>query len=161
MKKKGFTLIELLAVIVILAIIALIATPMIMGVIDDARKGAAEASANGYIEAVENSPIITLLQNGTDEGVAANVYDVTDNTLKNIQVKGEKPESGWVAINDEGIVVAASLKFSSYAKHVGYTDTDHAKAILDNAIAKPVKAEEEMSEFLKTAKATVHNALNP
>ncbi|MDD3452803.1 MAG: prepilin-type N-terminal cleavage/methylation domain-containing protein, partial [Bacilli bacterium] len=32
MKKTGFTLIELLAVIVILAIIALIATPMILGV---------------------------------------------------------------------------------------------------------------------------------
>ena len=38
-KKSGFTLIELLAVIVILAVIALIATPLIMGVIDDARKG--------------------------------------------------------------------------------------------------------------------------
>ena len=35
--KKGFTLIELLAVIVILAIIALIATPIILGIIDDAR----------------------------------------------------------------------------------------------------------------------------
>ena len=34
MKKKGFTLIELLAVIVILAIIALIATPTILGVIE-------------------------------------------------------------------------------------------------------------------------------
>ncbi len=160
MKKKGFTLIELLAVIVILAIIALIATPMIMGVIDDARKGAAEASANGYIDAVENSPIITLLQNGTDEGVAAGVYDVTNDTLKNVQVKGDKPESGWVAIDEQGIVVAASLKFKSYAKHVGYTDTDHAKAILDDAIAKPVQAEEAMSEFLKKAKESVHNAIS-
>ena len=35
---KGFTLVELLAVIVILAIIALIATPIILGVIEDARK---------------------------------------------------------------------------------------------------------------------------
>jgi len=40
MKKKGFTLIELLAVIVILAIIALIATPIILGVIDKAKRGA-------------------------------------------------------------------------------------------------------------------------
>ena len=40
MKKKGFTLIELLAVIIILAIIALIATPIILNVIDDARKSA-------------------------------------------------------------------------------------------------------------------------
>ena len=33
--KKGFTLIELLAVIVILAIIALIATPIVLSIIDE------------------------------------------------------------------------------------------------------------------------------
>ena len=38
--KKGFTLIELLAVIIILAIIALIATPIVLNVINDARKSA-------------------------------------------------------------------------------------------------------------------------
>ena len=34
MRKKGFTLIELLAVIVILAVIALIATPIILNIIE-------------------------------------------------------------------------------------------------------------------------------
>ena len=57
MNKKGFTLIELLAVIVILAIIALIATPIIMGIIDDAKKKAAENSAYGYIKSVENTMV--------------------------------------------------------------------------------------------------------
>ncbi len=52
---KGFTLIELLAVIVILAVIALIATPLIMGVIDDARKGSAKNGAYGYVKAMENT----------------------------------------------------------------------------------------------------------
>ena len=37
-KMKGFTLIELLAVIVILAVIALIATPIILGIVEDARR---------------------------------------------------------------------------------------------------------------------------
>ena len=37
-KSKGFTLIELLAVIVILAVIALIATPLIMGTITKAKR---------------------------------------------------------------------------------------------------------------------------
>ncbi len=46
-EKRGFTLIELLAVIVILAIIALIATPIVLSLIDRARKGAAEDSAYG------------------------------------------------------------------------------------------------------------------
>lgn len=45
MKNKGFTLIELLAVIVILAIIALIATPIILGIINDAREQAKERTA--------------------------------------------------------------------------------------------------------------------
>ena len=45
MKTRGFTLIELLAVIVILAIIALIATPIILGIINDAKKEAKERTA--------------------------------------------------------------------------------------------------------------------
>ena len=38
MNKKGFTLIELLAVIVILAIIALIATPIVLNLISESKK---------------------------------------------------------------------------------------------------------------------------
>ena len=38
--KKGFTLIELLAIIVILAIIAVITTPIILNIIENAKKGA-------------------------------------------------------------------------------------------------------------------------
>ena len=52
-EKKGFTLVELLAVIVILALIALIATPIILNVINDAKKQAAKDSAYGYMDAVE------------------------------------------------------------------------------------------------------------
>jgi prepilin-type N-terminal cleavage/methylation domain-containing protein len=37
MKKKGFTLVELLAVIVILAVIALIATPSVLKMIEQSR----------------------------------------------------------------------------------------------------------------------------
>ena len=55
MKKNGFTLIELLAVIVILAIIALIATPIILGIINDARKESNERSAELYASAVRNA----------------------------------------------------------------------------------------------------------
>jgi len=53
--KKGFTLIELLAVIVILAIIALIATPIILGIINDARRESNERSAELYASAVRNA----------------------------------------------------------------------------------------------------------
>ena len=51
--KKGFTLIELLAVIVILAIIALIATPIILGIINDAREQAKHRTAELVSKEIE------------------------------------------------------------------------------------------------------------
>ena len=53
--KKGFTLIELLAVIVILAIIALIATPIVLNIIDDTKKESELRSADFYLDALELS----------------------------------------------------------------------------------------------------------
>lgn len=53
--KKGFTLIELLAVIVILAIVALIATPIILNIIKDAKEEANKRSIENYAKAVENA----------------------------------------------------------------------------------------------------------
>ena len=61
MKKKGFTLIELLAVIVVLAVIALIATPIVLNLINTAKKGAAEQSALIYIKEIENYMILNQM----------------------------------------------------------------------------------------------------
>ena len=52
--KKGFTLIELLAVIIILAIVALIATPIILDVVEDAKKSAATSEANVIVSGINN-----------------------------------------------------------------------------------------------------------
>ena len=51
--KKGFTLIELLAVIVILAIIALITVPVVIKIIDNAKRGAAEDSTYGVLKSAQ------------------------------------------------------------------------------------------------------------
>ena len=64
MRKNGFTLIELLAVIVILAIIALIATPIILGIINDAREKANERSVELYASAVRNGIAAYQLREG-------------------------------------------------------------------------------------------------
>lgn len=53
MKKKGFTLIELLAVIIILAVIALIATPIVLNVVDSAKESARKSSIAGYADAMK------------------------------------------------------------------------------------------------------------
>ena len=64
MRKNGFTLIELLAVIVILAIIALIATPIILGIINDARRESQERSIELYASAVKNGIAFSQLSTG-------------------------------------------------------------------------------------------------
>ena len=53
MKKRGFTLIELLAVIIILAVIALIATPLVMNIIEESRKSSFRVSVENMIRAME------------------------------------------------------------------------------------------------------------
>jgi len=54
MNKKGFTLVEALAVIVVLGIIAIIATPIIMHVIRDSRKNAFGRTAEGFARTIRN-----------------------------------------------------------------------------------------------------------
>ena len=66
MRKSGFTLIELLAVIVILAIIALIATPIILGIISDAREQSNERSVELYASAMRNGIATYQLRTGNE-----------------------------------------------------------------------------------------------
>ena len=53
-KELGFTLIELLAVIIILAIVALIATPIILDVVEDARISAGKSEAQMILGGINN-----------------------------------------------------------------------------------------------------------
>ena len=82
MKKNGFTLIELLAVIIILAIIALIATPIVLNVVEQARLKAAESSANGYISGVEAARYEYMFTNNMAEPTFADIKDKVAETLK-------------------------------------------------------------------------------
>ena len=97
--KKGFTLVELLAVIVILAIIALIATPIILNVIDDAKTNAAKNSAYGYIDALEKANAQDMLSSESIN-VLSGDYTISDGALTHgesavtVKFKGTKPTSG-------------------------------------------------------------------
>ncbi len=112
MNKKGFTLIELLAVIVILAIIALIATPTILGVIEKAKKGAAEASALGYIDAIEKQIMINEMDTRATK-LKNRAYSVEELNSLGITIKGTKPSNGVVVIS-KGNVIRYDLTFDNY-----------------------------------------------
>ena len=93
--KKGFTLIELLAVIVILAIIALIATPIVINIIDESKKSASLRSADFYLDAVENSIATATLSNKKIEN---GVYSIMKDG--NICLETLNPSGVCVGEND-------------------------------------------------------------
>ena len=66
--KKGFTLIELLAVIVILAIIALIVTPIILGIISEAREKSNMRSVEAFAKATETAVARLMMDENYDGG---------------------------------------------------------------------------------------------
>lgn len=112
-KQKGFTLIELLAVIVILAIIALIATPIILNVIETAKKGAAESSGLGYVDAVEKQVMINQVDTSKTT-IQDNTYTVEELDSYSVNIKGDKPSNeSWMTI-EKGQVTACSLKINDY-----------------------------------------------
>ena len=104
--RKGFTLIELLAVIVILAIIALIATPIVLSIINDTKESATFRSAEYYLNAVEQS----IMKKSMDIGSASKpdicIIQENGNLLCDdkdelvIEIKGEKPTSGEITFKD-------------------------------------------------------------
>ncbi len=110
--QKGFTLIELLAVIVILAIIALIATPIILNIVSKARKSAAADSAYGVMKAVElayaesiiDGKSYTFPLNYTCTDTGCTCTDSTTGTAQTINVvyKGTLPTNGGFTLSEDG-----------------------------------------------------------
>ena len=99
-KNKGFTLVELLAVIVILALIALIATPIILNVINDAKKQAAKDSAYGYMDAVEKYIVSSELE---DKSIKDGTYSVEELNSMGVSVKGSIPDNGTIKIENKEV----------------------------------------------------------
>ncbi len=126
MKKNGFTLIELLAVIIVLAIIALIATPIIFNVIENAKIKSMENSAYGLIDAVRTKYAEELL-NDTDGTID------TVGCTKDLVVAGESATGGVWKINNaatgnvtRGIRVAG-VTFASMNGYVCNSDGEKVK----------------------------------
>ena len=109
-KNKGFTLVELLAVIVILALVALIATPIILNVINDAKKQAAKDSAYGYMDAVEKYIVSSELE---DKSINDGPYSVEELNNMGVSVKGSTPDNGNIEI-ESGSVKSYDIGIDGY-----------------------------------------------
>ena len=114
--KKGFTLIELLAVIVILAIIALIATPVIYKIISDARLSAFKNKIYA-IDKASNTYYENLILEGNEEeftkgldGTYSLTLDLSKQSDKEkLEIKGKTISKGLVTITDEGKISITAL----------------------------------------------------
>ena len=121
--RKGFTLIELLAVIVILAIIALIATPIILNVINDSRKKAAIDSSYGVIKSIQlaytqnqvaATPVDTdqTLTFGSDTQLQ---IGNTNTSVTKVSISGDIPTSGKATLSvSNGSVTFENVKFGNF-----------------------------------------------
>ena len=114
MKTKGFTLIELLSVIVILAIIALIATPIILGIITDSRKQVNLRSAELYMAAVKQSiarkSLTTDITNTTcTVQSSGNISCTGINGELEVQMSGNKATEGTIVIERGDIIDVQNL----------------------------------------------------
>ncbi len=111
--KLGFTLIELLAVIIILAIIALIATPRIMNSISNSRKGAFNSTAFGLYKSAENSYVQNKIKELPEETITYYFEDGhqsvdPDNGLyPKLNFQGTPPLNGYIRIFQSGDIEMA------------------------------------------------------
>ena len=121
MKKKGFTLIELLAVIVILAIIALIASPIIINTIEESNRKSAVLSVGEFIKASKTYYSNELTNN---KGVFNENQDLTLNLPTTIiPTDGDPMDDGKVLIKTDGNVLITEL-IETNKFYCGYDDKD-------------------------------------
>ena len=97
-KTKGFTLIELIAVLVIMAILALIVTPLVMNIIRKARVSADRRSVDAYGRSIELAIAGYLLDNGKFP---------TEVSQLTIEYSGNKVECETTQINTDSSVYLA------------------------------------------------------
>ena len=92
MKRKGFTLIELIAVLVILAMLTLIVTPLVLNIIRKAKITADRRSVDAYGKSIELAIASYILEH---EEFPKSIDDL------NIEYKGKKVECEKIEMDDD------------------------------------------------------------
>ena len=115
--KRGFTLIELLAVIVILAIISLIATPIVLNIIDDTKEETLRMSADNYLDAIELSIAKHTLNDNTEK-ISGN-FQIIENGKKIKSLDTGKEIK--VEFDGEGLTTGTIVVENGSIKRIVYT----------------------------------------
>ena len=109
--KKAFTLIELVSVLVILAILALIVTPLVLNIIKKARTAADKRSIDAYGRSIELAIADYLLDSGT---FPTSIEELT------IEYTGDKVVCSTTQLNSDSSVYLAECTVNNRAV-TGYT----------------------------------------
>ncbi|MDD3392011.1 MAG: type II secretion system protein [Bacilli bacterium] len=126
MNKKAFTLVEMIAVIIVLAVIALISTPLILNAINSSKQAAFKLSAKSIAEAAAQGYKRALI---TDYVAEYTEYEIVDSTINKIEgnVKlnydGKSPVSGNIIIDTDGEISLAFYDGTNCAKK-GFSETE-------------------------------------
>ncbi|CCY46782.1 putative uncharacterized protein [Firmicutes bacterium CAG:822] len=104
--KNGFTLVELLAVIVIIAIIALITTPIVLNVVQSSRENAFKDTAHGLVLAAGTYQAEQQALN-RDTTLTINYATSSDSEKNLLKTKGTLPDAGELSIDEKGKVTLA------------------------------------------------------
>ncbi len=132
--KKGFTLIELLAVIVILAIIALIVTPIILGIISEAREKSNMRSVEAFAKATETAVARLMMDENYDGGAITCTSGESgtaqctakNNVTQTITYSGSKVScnggaNGGVTVDvDTGVITVSKCQVGNSSKKYKY-----------------------------------------
>ncbi len=137
-KNKGFTLIELLAVIVVLAIVAVVVTPVVLKIIDDAKKGAFKNSVYGLVKAAELNYSKNFLKDSKSKKVIytyINGVETSNQSSYKLDYKGQKPKDGTIVINEKG-EVALAIHNGNYCAEKDYNNSE---VIISNKVLEDCK----------------------
>ena len=103
---KGFTLIELLAVIVIIAVLALITTPIVFDVIQNSKENAFKDTAHGLVLAAGTYQAQQQALN-RDTTLTINYATSSESEKELLKTKGTLPDAGELSIDSKGKVTLA------------------------------------------------------
>lgn len=129
--KKGFTLIELLAVIVILSIIALIATPLVLKYINNSRLRSFEISIHNVDSAVDYYVVTKKLKEDT-------IGNPEIINVKDLRLDDKNSLSGSVTIYDADGEYSVSYNNVTDGNYVIKGDSKNKKIINVDSISQPI-----------------------